>query len=137
MLFLGLTCATRSKIFSDDIKRLLSMSDMWKTRRPPVPLDYHAILAGTFSTQSPSPPPVTNGSKETTVLGKRKAPPEKERGNGEQKSEAFEQQGGLGGLKDQKDLSLRDNTLLFEDRCVDLAIALYRFDSEILVYVAA
>jgi len=28
------------KVFNTDIKRLLSMSDMWKTKTPPTPLDY-------------------------------------------------------------------------------------------------
>jgi ubiquitin-like 1-activating enzyme E1 B len=28
------------KVFSEDIKRLLSMSDMWKTRTPPIALRY-------------------------------------------------------------------------------------------------
>jgi ubiquitin-like 1-activating enzyme E1 B len=28
------------KVFGQDIRRLLSMSDMWKSRTPPTPLDY-------------------------------------------------------------------------------------------------
>lgn len=28
------------KVFNTDIHRLLSMQDMWKTRKPPVPLSY-------------------------------------------------------------------------------------------------
>ncbi|CAG8664916.1 2864_t:CDS:2 [Racocetra fulgida] len=31
------------KIFNDDINRLLTMEDMWKTRKPPVPLVYEEI----------------------------------------------------------------------------------------------
>jgi len=30
------------KVFKDDVVRLRSMEDMWKTRRPPEPLDYSA-----------------------------------------------------------------------------------------------
>jgi len=30
------------KVFKDDVARLRSMEDMWKTRRPPEPLDYSA-----------------------------------------------------------------------------------------------
>lgn len=33
------------KVYKDDIIRLRSMEDMWKTRRRPEPLDYNAILA--------------------------------------------------------------------------------------------
>ncbi|KAK4101113.1 hypothetical protein N658DRAFT_496815 [Parathielavia hyrcaniae] len=32
------------KVFSTDIVRLRSMEDMWKTRKPPEPLDYKALL---------------------------------------------------------------------------------------------
>jgi len=28
------------KVFNNDIRRLLSMSDMWKSRKPPQPLQY-------------------------------------------------------------------------------------------------
>ncbi len=31
-----------NKVFKDDVIRLRSMEDMWKTRRPPEPLDYSA-----------------------------------------------------------------------------------------------
>jgi ubiquitin-like 1-activating enzyme E1 B len=33
------------KVYKDDITRLRSMEDMWKTRRRPEPLDYTTILA--------------------------------------------------------------------------------------------
>lgn len=33
------------KVYKDDITRLRSMEEMWKTRRPPEPLDYATILA--------------------------------------------------------------------------------------------
>jgi ubiquitin-like 1-activating enzyme E1 B len=33
------------KVYKDDITRLRSMEDMWKTRRRPEPLDYITILA--------------------------------------------------------------------------------------------
>lgn len=32
------------KVYKDDITRLRSMEEMWKTRRPPVPLDYEIIM---------------------------------------------------------------------------------------------
>jgi ubiquitin-like 1-activating enzyme E1 B len=32
------------KVYKNDITRLRSMDEMWKTRRPPEPLDYETIL---------------------------------------------------------------------------------------------
>lgn len=32
------------KVYRDDIIRLRSMADMWKTRRPPEPLDYSTVI---------------------------------------------------------------------------------------------
>jgi ubiquitin-like 1-activating enzyme E1 B len=32
-----------NKVFQDDIERLRGMEDMWKTRKPPEPLDYNAL----------------------------------------------------------------------------------------------
>ena len=32
------------KVFKDDITRLRSMEEMWKTRRPPEPMDYGSII---------------------------------------------------------------------------------------------
>lgn len=31
------------KVFKDDIERLRSMEDMWKTRKPPTALDYDTL----------------------------------------------------------------------------------------------
>jgi ubiquitin-like 1-activating enzyme E1 B len=33
-----------NKVYKDDITRLRSMEEMWKTRRPPEPLDYDTII---------------------------------------------------------------------------------------------
>lgn len=33
------------KVYKDDITRLRSMEEMWKTRRPPEALDYATIIA--------------------------------------------------------------------------------------------
>lgn len=32
-----------TKVFKDDIERLRGMEDMWKTRKPPKPLDYNTL----------------------------------------------------------------------------------------------
>lgn len=37
------------KVFSDDINRLCSMQDMWKTRQPPTPLDFDTISKSSAS----------------------------------------------------------------------------------------
>lgn len=37
------------KVFSDDIHRLLSMEDMWKSRKPPKPLQYDSLKELTAS----------------------------------------------------------------------------------------
>ena len=34
------------KVYKDDIRRLRSMEEMWKTRRPPESLDYETIIKG-------------------------------------------------------------------------------------------
>lgn len=31
------------KVFKDDIERLQSMEDMWKSRKPPMALDHHEV----------------------------------------------------------------------------------------------
>ncbi|KAF8347457.1 hypothetical protein F5887DRAFT_1060776 [Amanita rubescens] len=36
------------KVFYGDIQNLLSMPDMWRHRKPPVPLDYDKIMDGSF-----------------------------------------------------------------------------------------
>ena len=33
------------KVFNSDIERLRSVQDMWKSRRPPAPLEYETVLA--------------------------------------------------------------------------------------------
>ncbi|KAG5642065.1 hypothetical protein DXG03_003642 [Asterophora parasitica] len=37
------------KVFNTDIQNLLVMADMWRSRAPPVPLDFDAITEGTFA----------------------------------------------------------------------------------------
>lgn len=92
---------TALQVFSDDIKRLLSMEDMWKVqgRVKPVPLGYESIMSGGFVT-----PPVrkaqTNGKQNDKQNGD-KAPADVARATG---------------LKDQRELSVKDNLELFIDR---------------------
>jgi ubiquitin-like 1-activating enzyme E1 B len=93
------------QVFSEDIQRLLSMEDMWKVqgRVKPVPLEYESIMSGEFVT-----PPVrkaqTNGKqtdKQTDKQNGDQAPADVARSTG---------------LKDQRELSVKDNLELFIDR---------------------
>jgi hypothetical protein len=120
------------------------MSDMWRERKPPIPLDRPSILAGTFPTSSAngksrtSPrkaatkvpaatkkitPPrraknakaqsQTNGVANGTANGKTKETNGKVK-NGKVKEAEKEVNGH--GLKDQKELTLRDSVIMFDDR---------------------
>jgi ubiquitin-like 1-activating enzyme E1 B len=84
-------------VFQADINRLLSMEDMWKVegRVKPVALDYDAIMDGSFVA-----PPV------------RTVPKAKE---GDAPAAPAAPTSGAG-LKDQKELSLKENLELFIDR---------------------
>ncbi|KAG6908635.1 hypothetical protein DXG01_003813 [Tephrocybe rancida] len=79
------------KVFNADIKNLLVMADMWRSRAPPVPLDFDAILDDTFVLRAEVAPQTASGSK---------FPAPSANGSGS-------------GLKDQRALSLRDNVELF------------------------
>ncbi|WWC91097.1 uncharacterized protein L201_006038 [Kwoniella dendrophila CBS 6074] len=84
-----------NKIFNEDIQRLLAMEDMWKKegRIKPVPLEYEAIMNGSFRT-----PPLRNAAPQ--------------RSNGQPKENGSQQKRGL---KDQRELSLKENLELFID----------------------
>jgi ubiquitin-like 1-activating enzyme E1 B len=94
------------------------MSDMWRSRSPPVPLDYDGIVEGTFVLRS-------EGSKSSN---KASADRESNRKDTvvepEVNGRVHSQPNGTGivsttkGLKDQRALTLRDNLLLFVARCV-------------------
>jgi ubiquitin-like 1-activating enzyme E1 B len=51
---------TFDKVFNQDIKVLLSMSDMWKTRTPPTALDFDRIKAESMSNHA-------NGSRQAQI----------------------------------------------------------------------
>lgn len=91
------------------------MADMWKSRSPPTPLDYDAILKGTFTTQN------GNGvASSSSSVASRSG-----QSNGSLKPVKNAQVNGTGSassLKDQRALSLKDNLDLFVSRW-DLASA--------------
>ncbi|TXT13200.1 hypothetical protein VHUM_01601 [Vanrija humicola] len=84
------------KVFNEDINRLLAMEDMWKKegRVKPVALDYDGILDGTFPT-----PPTRASTQPAPAAANGSA-------NGTTSKST---------LKDQKELSLKENLELFID----------------------
>ncbi|KAJ7087251.1 hypothetical protein B0H15DRAFT_843243 [Mycena belliarum] len=113
------------KVFDADIRNLLIMSDMWRARAPPVPLDFDAILDETFVLRPDEP--VSNGKLNgvskpvNAVASGSKAPVNGTSGN-DVGSSAQPVAGS--GLKDQKQLSLKDNVLLFVSSTERLAARL-------------
>ncbi|KAG8904242.1 E1 ubiquitin-activating protein uba2 [Tulasnella sp. 403] len=91
------------KVFGDDIKRLLSMSDMWRARKPPVPLDRHQILSGTF--EAPEVPASTNTDGSGEII----------KTNGVSNMGASAARSSGAKLKDQRQLTLKDSLVLFDD----------------------
>ncbi|KAG9311178.1 hypothetical protein JVU11DRAFT_8248 [Chiua virens] len=91
------------KVFRADIKNLLSMPDMWRSREKPTPLDFDAIVVGTFVVKEPSKNVVSSSHSKGQVNGyvnggpTKPAPPSNRNG----------------GLKDQRALTLHDNLTLF------------------------
>ncbi|KZT52341.1 hypothetical protein CALCODRAFT_441691 [Calocera cornea HHB12733] len=101
------------KIYSSDIKRLLGMEDMWKSRTRPVPLEYTAIRAGTFimpERKKPGTQKLTSGVANGQSNGSKAV-----NGNGKGPADS------AGGLKDRKALSLEDNVELFASSVQRLA----------------
>ncbi|KAH9941250.1 uncharacterized protein BXZ73DRAFT_98467 [Epithele typhae] len=102
-----------NKVFHADILNLLSMADMWRSRAPPIPLDFDKILEGSFPLLRPQqnglPQPPQNGnassSKQRETVGTGKA---EVKVNG---TAPVSVNGA--GLKDQRALSLQDNLELF------------------------
>lgn len=79
------------------------MSDMWRSRAPPLPLDFDAIKNGTFVLKEEHDVTRMNGKRGAINAGKQVL-------NG---SAAVS-----GGLKDQRSLTLGDNLSLFISRYI-------------------
>jgi ubiquitin-like 1-activating enzyme E1 B len=90
------------KVFTEDINVLLSMEDMWKVpgRVKPVPLDYGAIMNGTF--------PTPHGRENNAQASESKQNGTTQQANGDSQPSAST-------LRDQRELSLKDNLDLFID----------------------
>ncbi|RSH95232.1 E1 ubiquitin-activating protein uba2 [Saitozyma podzolica] len=111
------------KVFHQDIERLLSMDDMWKVpgRVKPKALDYDAVVSETFVPPPPRTPAASqpNGSASASTSapasangpaanGNGAAPPS----NGVKATAPTQAQ-----LKDQRELSVKENLELFVDSC--------------------
>ncbi|CAE6460918.1 unnamed protein product, partial [Rhizoctonia solani] len=94
--------AVFAKIYDQDIKRLLAMSDMWTYRKPPLPLDRSTILDGSF-------------------VDSRKDVPTSGDNDGEKSRAPVGDKTAGAGLKDQKALSLKETVELFDDSLRRLA----------------
>jgi ubiquitin-like 1-activating enzyme E1 B len=87
-------------VFNSDIKNLLIMTDMWKSRSPPTVLDYDAILNGTFTVHNGTG---SGGSGQSNGA----STPVTAQVNGS---------AAVSSLRDQRALSLKDNLDLFVSR---------------------
>ncbi|KAG6861181.1 hypothetical protein C0995_002988 [Termitomyces sp. Mi166 len=122
------------KVFNADINNLLVMTDMWKSRAPPVPLDFDAILDGTFILRGESTS--NNGDGATDQADKSGTSIAGVNGNVSTPPNAA-------GLRDQRALSLKDN-VEFTDRLVarlrtgnESTISFDKDDNDTLDFVTA
>ncbi|KAH0826391.1 repeat in ubiquitin-activating protein-domain-containing protein [Lanmaoa asiatica] len=89
------------KVFNADIRNLLSMADMWRSREKPTPLDFDAIVDGSFVVKGPTKNLASSSSSKAQINGHANGDPTRSSSNGN------------GGLKDQRALTLQDNLALF------------------------
>ena len=75
------------------------MRDMWRSRDKPTPLDFDAIVEGSFVVKEPTKHALSSSSTKGQVNG-----------------HGSEASYGNGGLKDQRALTLQDNLALFVSR---------------------
>ncbi|TFK97644.1 hypothetical protein BDV98DRAFT_607348 [Pterulicium gracile] len=122
------------KIYNSDIRNMLSMTDMWRARTPPQPLDYDAILEGTFVLVAEKDAGVMNGASNadngstattngTGIATANGATANGSTANGHVNEDQAKQQP-ASSLKDQQKLSLRDNLVLFTSSVNRLATRL-------------
>lgn len=55
------------KVYKDDIIRLRSMEDMWKSRRPPEPMDYAEVIAKAANDEARKLKIIKDGQKVWTL----------------------------------------------------------------------
>ncbi|KAL1747162.1 hypothetical protein HDZ31DRAFT_80644 [Schizophyllum fasciatum] len=121
------------KVFNADIKNLLIMSDMWRNRAPPTPLEFDEIMTG--RAPLPDVPPAANGVRSANGkhdgVGSSATETQLQNGTkGKNRAESSTTGGTATGaasaakLKDQRTLTLKDNLELFVDSTNRLAARL-------------
>jgi ubiquitin-like 1-activating enzyme E1 B len=99
------------KVFDADVRNLLSMADMWRTRAPPVPLPFDEIRSGSFElperlAKHMSTLAVGQGAAPTGGKGSSGTDAAPAASNGKAKVDAAK-------LRDQKVLGLQETVELF------------------------
>lgn len=99
---------SNNQVFKDDINRLLAMEDLWNKegRIKPTSLDFDSIMAGTF----PTPPLRSAAAPAAPAADAASAPAQ----NGKE----IVADSNNAKLRDQRELSLKENLELFIDRWV-------------------
>ncbi|TRM57404.1 hypothetical protein BD626DRAFT_213035 [Schizophyllum amplum] len=113
------------KVFNADIKNLLIMSDMWRNRSPPTPLDFDGIMSGVF---------VIPESQETAATGSTAAKPAGSAAVEQQLQNGVVGSSSAAKLKDQRTLTLKDNLELFADSANRLAARLQTGEEETISF---
>lgn len=85
---------------------------MWKSRKPPVPLDRQRILDGSFESANSAKPSASGNSKPNGTAHKGKLAGAVRDLN----AHANANGGPSPSIKDQRSLSLKDSLMLFDDR---------------------
>ena len=133
-------CFSLKQVFNSDIRNLLSMADMWRSRAPPLPLDFDAIRIGTFILRE-EPPAQTNVAPNGSPKGKANGMTNNVASGSKGVEKLLNGANGANGsaptaagLKDQRSLTLGDNLALFVSRYV---ISLAGFKSMDLFFVSS
>lgn len=115
----SLTQLTRDQVFKADIERLLAMDDLWNKpgRVKPKALDYDTIMDGTFV------PPLSrvnasSASTTSTAAPANGEPAGQNTASGSVSANSTKDAAGVNSnqLRDQRELSLKENLELFIDR---------------------
>ena len=94
------------------------MPDMWRHRKPPVPLDYDKIMDGSLELRAAKPS--TGSTENGQVVNGRSN--DVTNTNGKPRIVSLPAGNATAKLKDQRTLSLKDNLELFVSRCVRSAL---------------
>ncbi|PFH51632.1 hypothetical protein AMATHDRAFT_74813 [Amanita thiersii Skay4041] len=121
------------KVFNSDIQNLLQMTDMWRHRTPPVPLDYDGIMNGTYVLRSPNLSVATASEKANghavNGIDKRHAPSITSSSGAAPNGQTTNPSAPA--LKDQRTLTLKDSLELFVSSTNRLAVRLRKGEETI------